>query len=214
MPKIHIKNFKLESDHEAWIASDDFKLHYVSLVQETKNVHYDPKIVPPAEDVLIGGVRWATKNIGAVDEYDQGYYFQYGKGANQYAATSGDPIYEGQEDPLDYSVDSARQILGGTWRTPTVEDFENLLSATTQQVGGTSPYIKFIDKTDPNNYLILPFAGEYVDGELIGGYFYWTSSPSAMDADMAYRYNYINGESSCATAQRNIGLVIRPVRDA
>jgi len=52
MPKIHIKNFKLESDHEAWIASDDFKLHYVSLVQETKNVHYDPKVKNPTAVTL------------------------------------------------------------------------------------------------------------------------------------------------------------------
>ena len=41
------------------------------------------------EYVEIGGIKWATMNVGASSETDYGNYYQYGKGAAQYATTNG-----------------------------------------------------------------------------------------------------------------------------
>ena len=68
---------------------------------------------------LPSGTLWATMNVGASSETDYGNYYQYGKGASQYAATSSDSNYDGIENPLATIADTAAQVWGGDWHMPT-----------------------------------------------------------------------------------------------
>lgn len=107
--------------------------------------------------VEIGGVKWATMNIGASSVTDYGLYFQwgdttgynalqvgtsetsfakpfqwadykFGNGSNQ-----GYPTKYNTSDTkqtLDHCDDAARANWGGSWRIPTEEDFRQLMIAT------------------------------------------------------------------------------------
>ena len=67
---------------------------------------------------LPSGTLWASMNVGANSITDCGNYYMYGKGTTQYNIS--DTAYEGTEDPLDLSVDTARQVWGGVWHMPTL----------------------------------------------------------------------------------------------
>ena len=107
--------------------------------------------------VEIGGLRWATMNIGAVNETDIGLYFQwgdtqgytasqvgmgegkkqfvwvdykYGNGANTPGA-SDMTKYNSTDGKtvLDLEDDAARVNWGGSWRMPTTEEYVALGAA-------------------------------------------------------------------------------------
>ena len=118
-----------------------------------------PEIPDPAnghEYVEIGGIKWATMNIGATSETDAGLYFQWGdtqgytadqvgsgegqkyfdwsdyKYSDHGAGTVGDMTKYNLTDglvTLEYSDDAASVIWGGSWRMPTTKEFEDLFNA-------------------------------------------------------------------------------------
>ena len=107
--------------------------------------------------VEIGGIKWATKNIGADSVTDYGQYFQWGDisgytaeqvgyGTGEKAFTWEDYKYnDGTTSPtaanmtkynatdgktvLDLSDDGVYAAWGGNWRTPTTEQFVALGAA-------------------------------------------------------------------------------------
>lgn len=68
---------------------------------------------------LPSGTLWATMNVGATSETEHGNYYMYGMGAKTYDST--DTPYDGTENPLDLSKDTARVVWGGAWHMPTKE---------------------------------------------------------------------------------------------
>ena len=111
--------------------------------------------------VEIGGLKWATMNIGANNVTDYGLYFQWGDTAG-YGASNVGPNTESNKKPftfadykfgngtssskvsgitkynstdsktvLDLGDDAARANWGGSWRMPTTEEFAALGTATT-----------------------------------------------------------------------------------
>lgn len=164
---------------------------------------------------LPSGTLWATMNVGASSETDYGNYYQYGKGAAQYSATSGDSNYSGTEDPLDSSVDTAAQVWGGSWRMPTREQMQELTANTTYEWvtnykgsginGGTFTAIN-------GAVLFIPAAGlwngssQYLVGD---NGLYWGSSPLE-DSD-AYLLNFYDGYEGVYSNLREYGYSVRPV---
>jgi hypothetical protein len=156
-------------------------------------------------------------NVGASSETDYGNYYQYGKGAAQYAATSGDSDYKGTEDPLDSSLDTAVQVWGGSWHMPTRKQMQELISKTTYRWvtnykgsgknGGTF--------TATNGaVLFIPAAGTWDRGSKrnvgVVGY-YWGSSPNGILS--AYYFYVGEGEDDRGVGDdyRKIGYSVRPV---
>ena len=114
------------------------------------------------EYVEIGGLKWATMNLGATKPEDPGLYFAWGDVAGQYAATTGTgaftksygwattPFNNGKstyqstwfsnnqslwitdDATLKPDYDAASMLIGGGWRMPTQEDLDSLLSNTNQ----------------------------------------------------------------------------------
>lgn len=136
-------------------------------------------------------------NVGALSETDYGNYYQYGNGAAQYAATSGDSDYSGTEDPLDSSVDTAAQVWGGSWHTPTETQFRELTDNTTYEwttINGVNGG-KFTAAN--GNYVFFPaggswFSGTYGNGGVRGEY--WTSTPNT--SSFAYNVSLFDGGKS------------------
>jgi len=213
----YLKKFNTHTEYEE--ASQNLILPNVSLCAQENEVHYNP--IDPynghayVDLGLPNGTKWATMNVGASSETDYGNYYQYGKGAAQYAATSGDSNYGGTEDPLDSSVDTASQVWGGSWHMPTIVQMQELTANTTYQWvtnykgsginGGTF--------TATNGaVLFIPAAGYWRDGSQrsvgVGGSC-WGSSP--VGSDIAYGLYFSNGSKNVYSNNRKYGYSVRPV---
>jgi hypothetical protein len=119
-------------------------------------VHYNPYFDPYAghKYVEIGGLKWATMNVGAESETDYGLYFQWGdtqgytasqvgSGTGQKAFSWADykfnPSGDGEtftkytgsdgKTALDIEDDAARANMGGQWRMPTTSELQALGNA-------------------------------------------------------------------------------------
>lgn len=213
-----ITNFDTTAELAAFSATTDFGRPHVSLTEDDSKVHYFEDPYKGHEYVDLGlpsGTKWATMNVGASSETDYGNYYQYGKGAAQYAATSGDSDYSGTENPLAASADTAVQVWGGQWHMPTRAQILELTDNTTYQWvtdykgsginGGTF--------TATNGaVLFFPAAGYRKDGsqDFVGGRgFYWGSFPRGSDA--AFYLDFNNDYNIASNSSRFYGYSVRPV---
>ena len=189
---------------------------------------------PEPEKTDLGtGVKWASFNISTSAPADYGKYYSWGENKTKsfYAWES----YKWSAD------DVASQELGGSWRTPTAEEFDGLVSCCYWQWfedyrnSGVKGYVVYKAKNDgdrgkrnsetisatysPDNdtHIFLPAAGyaskdEFIDIGSNGNY--WTSTPSPSDPKSAY-YIYFDSENINAGECEELyyGQSIRPVSD-
>ena len=140
-------------------------------------------------------------NIGANSITDYGNYYQYGKGAAQYAVTSGQSDYDGTENPLATSVDTVAQVWGGQWHMPTKTQFDELIANTTYKwttINGVNGG-KFTSQN--GNYVFFPAGGSWYDDSQnnVGIYGnYWGSTPGG-PGGIVYGY-------SLGFSERSIGV--------
>ncbi len=164
---------------------------------------------------LPSGLLWATCNVGAMKETEYGFYYMYGKGAAQY--NSSDSIYQGTENPLASSRDTARQAMGTGWRMPTQSELYDLFNNTDYEwttINGINGG-KFTSKTNPNAYVFFPAAGQYYDGSLISkgsNGFYWSSTP--FNNSNAVNLVFANGSKATGNNYRGLGCSVRGVHAA
>ena len=176
----YLKKFETEAQYTA--AESGLILPNVSLVTENNTLHYNPYFDPYVghEYVEIGGLKWATMNIGAESVTDYGLYFQWGDvqgyTAEQVGSGEGQKYFgwedykygNGESFPgqgatgvtkynttdgltiLEESDDAAVVNWGGSWRMPTSGDFSTLSAATT-------------------NSWIHDYEGSGIDGRLFTG---------------------------------------------
>ena len=150
---------------------------------------------------LPSGKKWAKCNLGANSEEEAGFYYQWGdiqgytkehigtdktfnwknykwsvdgssSNFSKYNSTDGKTV-------LDFEDDVVYATLGGNWKMPTGDDWQELYDNTTRQwaqVNGVNGY----KCTAPNgNYIFLPASGFFGDSSLIYDGLYglvWSSS--------------------------------------
>lgn len=213
----YLKIFDTEQDYQDNVQNLDTP--NVSLTEEDKKVHYIP--YPDSHDdhdyVEIGGIKWATMNIGATSETDYGNYYQYGKGADTYQVTKSQPMYTEEDDPLATSADTVAQTWGGNWRMPTKAELQSLVANTNYSwttINGVNGG-KFTDKTDGSKYVFFPAAGYYIGDSLrnVGSYGnVWSSTPN--DSELAYNLGVGIGNVVVDDSYRHSGISVRGVLDA
>ena len=174
-----------------------------------------PTVVDPYnghEYVDLGlSVKWATCNIGAEKPEDYGDYFAWGEtmpknyfswdnykfttdGGNTFTKYTGSDIGElGRED------DAASASWGGSWRMPTLEEYNELMANCDgvwikegdPEFGGVAG-AKFTSKKPgyTDKYIFIPAAGCLFGVELYSAglcIYGWTATLYAADASRAYR---------------------------
>lgn len=73
---IYLRKFDNHAAYEA--AQSGLILPNVSLCVQENEVHYNPSSPVPSHDyVEIGGIKWATMNVGATGVTDYGLFFQW-----------------------------------------------------------------------------------------------------------------------------------------
>lgn len=170
--------------------------------------------------VEIGGLRWATMNIGANSITDTGLYFQWGDTQGYTAAQVGngegkkyfnenDCIYYNDGSYTKYNEtdslitlestdDAVTAAWGGNWRMPTIDEFEALKYAvdyewTDDYEGSGVAGLVCTDNTDNSKILFFPACGCATEGDAwaVGSYGrYCSSSLDVEDVDKALYLNF------------------------
>lgn len=173
--------------------------------------------------VEIGGIKWATMNVGANSVTDTGLYFQWGdtqgytasqvgSGEGQKYFSEDDCIYYNDDSYTKYNEgdslitlestdDAVKAAWGSNWRMPTVSEFIALGTATTSawtadyQGSGVAGVV--LTSNADGATLFFPACGDARYGSVlnVGNYgYYWSSSLSADCGDIsAYRLYFNNG---------------------
>ena len=195
----HIKIFSLTSEYETSKSGGTLITPNVSLINEDNSVRYLPELDDPYnghEYVEIGGLKWATMNIGASQPSDYGLYFawgdtqgytaeqvgsgegqkyfgwadyKYGNGTSSQDATGMTKYNEADgKTVLEASDDAAVANWGGSWRMPTTDEFQALGAAvnTTWTQVNDVYGILCTDKTDESKTLFFPATGLCDNGEV------------------------------------------------
>ena len=174
-------------------------------------------------------VKWAACNVGATTPQGYGYYFAWGETTTKSTynwSTYSDRILTkyknelGGKTVLDPEDDAAHVNWGGSWRIPTLAEWQELLDNctwtwTTQN--GINGYMVTSNKAGyTDKFIFLPAAGYRDDGDLdnVGSYGnYW--SPSYFWASLIEYFAgdlYFNSDGRIISYKgRFCGLSVRPV---
>ena len=193
---------------------------------------------------LPSGLKWAKCNVGAKKETDYGDYFMWGSAEpntaddciwTNYKYCNGSDrtltkyctnSYYGTVDnktALDPEDDAATHIMGGDWRMPTDNDFQELLDNTTIEWvtdfnGSGVNGMKFISKADATKYIFIPASGHrgsssfYCQGSQGG---IWSSSLLATSPMLAWKLSFLSDfiDEDYYYGCRCTGYVVRGVKD-
>lgn len=216
----------------------------VSYCVQEGEIHCTPYIpvISQHDYIEIGGIKWATMNVGATGVTDTGLYFQWADTQGYTAAQVGDgegQKYFSEEDCIYYNDgsytkynegdskitlestdDAVTAAWGGNWRMPTVSEFIALGEAVNTawtQVNGINGMM-CTDKTDETKTLFFPACGVVNYGSVsnVGGYGdYWSSSLSADYGDSnAYNLVFYDGSVDWGYgSSRYSGCPVRGVLD-
>ena len=178
---------------------------------------------------LPSGLMWRKYNVGANSEYEKGNYYAWGETVTKqkYDITTykwveliGETTYYTKYNETDKLTllqpedDAATANLGNNNRTPTKEDWQELLAECTWEVATTTnknnkTVIDYWKVVGPNgNFIILPSAGYYyVDKWISYGSCYQSTSGTAIN----WEIDETNEMPSMYKVIRENGYPVRPV---
>ena len=166
---------------------------------------------------LPSGTLWAKCNVGATVETGYGNYYMYGKGSRQY--NSSDDAYSGTENPLDSDADTATQVIGSDWHTPTKTQFDELIANTTytweEDFNGSGINGGKFTATN-GNYVFFPATGfkNSSGSQNVGRIgIYWSNTPIT-DRSRAASFYVLSNASSTSSEYRVTGCSVRGVMDS
>ena len=193
---------------------------------------------------LPSGTLWAKCNVGAEKESDYGLYFQWGDvvgyrsdqvGSEEgkkyfywtdykYTITSRKPEPtiqvmtkyndEDNKTTLELSDDAASVNMGGSWRMPSNEEYEELLNNTTNTWTTVSGVNGRLFTGNNGNTLFFPASGVCQDASVggVGSYGYcWSSSLYSNWHDSSYQLHVNFNYCSTGSNARYNGCTVRGV---
>lgn len=203
----------------------------------TVSVFYDA----PAVDLGLS-VKWASFNIGAENEEESGSYFAWGETtekSNFDWTTEGDykwGILDESAEPLcgmtKYTAfvnggdglkflqaedDPASVAWGTKWRTPTMEEIDELFDDNVCTWSWDKVRKGYTITSIANgNSIFLPHTGyrrgsELIDNQLCG--YYWSSLVRVFGPSLAYNLRYNTNSYEIQVSNRSYGLAVRAVTE-
>ncbi len=159
---------------------------------------------------LSSGTLWATCNVGAKTPKVAGDYFAWGETSTKSNYSSNNYTYNSNPAILPLACDVAHTNMGGSWRMPTITEFEELITECEWVwYGGGYEIIGY-----NGNSIFLPAASYYENDELnnvgLQGN-YWTSSLNDNQQNYAYRFHFDAESRSISDRARYCGRTIRAV---
>ena len=227
----YLREFENEAAYSAYTQSEDYVTPNVCYCDNERTVIFNRYVEPPlplyVDLGLPSGLKWARCNVGATSPEEDGLYFSWGNtdghakdsGYNfdqtTYNSTPGAAI----SADLSLSQDAAAVNIGGSWRMPTKDEYQELYDNTDNEwvsdFEGTGVHgWKFMKKSDHNVFVFFPASGLY-NGTTLKNHGtsgnYWSSSYK--DSTNAYFLFLYSGSSTPQYyGSRRIGYCIRPVQ--
>ena len=192
---------------------------------EEKNTHNGHEFVDLG---LPSGLLWATCNVGATSPEQAGLYFAWGEtvGFSADQVENGERSFSSSEYKLGPAAsisadltpeqDAARIYMGGKWRIPTYDEFQELIDncdgVWTENYNGTgvTGHI-FISKINGNS-VFFPASGICIDLSVkhVGSYVgYW--SYICASQEYAWFMNLMESGADMALCCRRHGLLVRGI---
>lgn len=247
--RTYIKKFENESEYAAFVNSSGFVTPNVSAWEIESGetvVNFNgtkPDIEAQHEYVDLGlpsGTLWATENIK--DENGNDLYFAWGEtqgytsgqvGTNKnfswedyefgtedniskYNETDGKTVLEPEDD-------AATVNWGSGWKTPTSEQFNELIGNTTVEIDFTNDDIICLKITSNINGNTLnldrgyAWNSSFIETDGDGGYCFqsWTANLSNNNKNLSNAFKFFEGSSTdVSPLLRNIGTIIIPVKNS
>ena len=218
--------FSLISEYENAKSGGVLNKPNVSFVDEDSSVRYLIDPYNGYEYVDLGlSVKWATCNVGASSPEQTGLYFAWGETVG-YTAEQVEN-WERSFDSSSYTAsvistdlkpeqDAAHVNLGGNWRIPTKDEYQELLDncnvVWTDDYNGTGIKGRIFTSNINGNSVFFPAAGgcDYSSVGGVGSYGdYWSASwDSSSDA---WRLGFNSGSQRLYTTNRYYGYSVRGV---
>ena len=181
-------------------------------------------------------VKWANANLGASTPEDAGNYFAWGGTTTQdsytwstcpfvVSGTGWDSVkyskYDGSPTTLEPMDDAASVNLGGKWRMPTEEEFNELISSDNSTIENiTVNGINGVQITSKKtgSSIFLPAVGVYESSEtplyFNDSGFYWSSClVRGYHSSFAKSFSFVGNFWEVSDRGRYGGMPIRPVWD-
>ena len=182
--------------------------------------------------IVVNGktIKWGSFNLGATKPEEYGDYYAWGEtepkedyGWSTYKfGRSGTNVctkynYYDNKTVLDTGPegdDVASKLLGGKWRMPTEEEWNELITQCTFTATERNG-IQGVQVTAANGKnIFLPSAGFWMDIEVLNPRIhgvYWSSTLESTSMDNARLFNHIGDNDHIGKAPRNYGISVRPV---
>ena len=176
-------------------------------------------------------VKWRGWNIGSTVPGGFGDYFFWGETVTHTRYLAGEYIWQNSNGLIKYNTspyygivdnktrleeddDVAHTRLGGTWRIPTKEEMEELISGCTWTWSKVNGYTGYIVRSKTNgNSIFLPAVGYMNNFERKYGFitgYYWTSSLNTDSPNEAFILYFDTSSVNCINYERTWGVVVRP----
>lgn len=171
-------------------------------------------------------VKWANWNVGANKIEEYGDYFAWGETETKSSYSSGNYSYSATPDVLPLDRDAAAVNWGGTWRMPTLVEYNELKNNCTwigtRNYNGTGIYGVLVKSNINGNIIFFPVTGYYSGTSILDRGFsahyychYWSSSIYSSDNDYGVHMTFDSsneaGNVGLSQLKRNFGCPIRPV---
>lgn len=177
-----------------------------------------PDIEPVNGDNLVdlglsSGLYWAKCNVGASSETASGDFYQWGAGTTKYSSS-----YNQYDSSLVMPADkdTATQVLGAGWRTPTQTEYEEMINNTSFEWTYINSVLGCKFTAQNGNYIFFPACGAYPPNHSSKD---WVNEFSLCwygDASNATESFFFLGSSSGggrSGSTKNSGLTVRGVME-
>ena len=226
--------FSLISEYDSAKSEGVLNVPNVSFVDEDSSVRYLLKNIPTHNGYdyvdlgLPSGLKWATYNLGATSPEEYGLYFAWGEttGYTTEQITSGVRSFTEDEynagpaasisAGLTLQQDAARVNLGGNWRMPTKDEYQELIDncniVWTDNYNGTGVVGSIFTSKVNESSVFFPAAGYYDSS-------YWMErgadencwSASLDSSSTAFHLDLFCGNHYVSGGWRYMGLPVRGV---
>ena len=227
----HIDIFSSVSEYETAKSGGTLITPNVSFVDEDSSVRYLLKLdfthngYEYVDLGLPSGLKWATCNVGATSPEEYGLYFAWGEttGYTAEQVTSGEKLFDNENytaswisSDLISDQDAAHVNLGGNWRMPTKDEYQELIDncnvewTTNYNQTGVAGQV-FTSKVNGNS-VFFPAAGfcNYLFVETIGsGGQYWSASFD--ESSTVWYFGFYSNHPIVSNNERYIGQSVRGV---
>lgn len=191
---------------------------YMVMPSQVENKGWTATYYYPEEAVDLGlSVRWASMNVGASNQYDDGIYTSWGDAYGTNTSTSSSYNNDVHEIVGNPAYDIATNLWNERWQIPTREQWEELIEECTWTYAYDSEkevYGYTVTATNGNS-IYLPFYGEISGTEEPNvsssrGGDYWTSTENSSSYG-TYLHMTSSSQYCGSSKSKYLRLPVRPV---